>query len=389
MAATNRASYAVHAGLSCGLVLAVPVVAYVATIPFSEANDVVSSYALPFTVGALAGVGLLGAVSGIARYRENNRAAEETDSSAAHGAHAPHGSADGYSAMQQADARWFFGKDRAPKGVPIIARAYDAMSEEDAWHDIDALLEDDLPVSCDPARSKDIYEIALEELRREQEDAHDSSPVTGTAQPAPGAAQPVSVSMSVHEGVDTAAGKADTQTLQRVDAVRDSLDVLDTPDARDTDVTGVVSYASADDPAGKAPASAGGASLHSGARRVTDAQDHTLIWASALKILAEDAAPSPVVSEEPEYVPRHMARPVPKRMAQENPVDGVTAVIDLERMRAVAEGRRATQMHNHVNNLIEEELNKIASVRVRRSGREFLRVIQGGTASMPRLQAEA
>ena len=39
--------------------------------------------------------------------------------------------------------------------------------------------------------------------------------------------------------------------------------------------------------------------------------------------------------------------------------------------------------------LIEQELGQIASPAVRRSSREYLRVIQGGTASMPALQAEA
>ena len=46
-------------------------------------------------------------------------------------------------------------------------------------------------------------------------------------------------------------------------------------------------------------------------------------------------------------------------------------------------------MHAHVNELIEQELGQIASPTVRRSSREYLRVIQGGTASMPALQAEA
>ena len=45
-------------------------------------------------------------------------------------------------------------------------------------------------------------------------------------------------------------------------------------------------------------------------------------------------------------------------------------------------------MHSRVNSLIEEEFDQVPSQSVRRTSREYLRVIQGGTASFPRLRAE-
>ena len=38
------------------------------------------------------------------------------------------------------------------------------MSEADAWSMIDSMLDDDSPVSCDPTRSRDVYQVAIDEL---------------------------------------------------------------------------------------------------------------------------------------------------------------------------------------------------------------------------------
>ena len=48
--------------------------------------------------------------------------------------------------------------------VPTIARAANAMDEAEAWSMIDSMLDDDSPVSCDPARSRDVYQVAIDEL---------------------------------------------------------------------------------------------------------------------------------------------------------------------------------------------------------------------------------
>ena len=47
-----------------------------------------------------------------------------------------------------------FQRCHADDGVPTIARAADAMDEAEAWSMIDSMLDDDSPVSCDPARSR-------------------------------------------------------------------------------------------------------------------------------------------------------------------------------------------------------------------------------------------
>lgn len=97
---------------------------------------------------------------------------------------------------------------------------------------------------------------------------------------------------------------------------------------------------------------------------VVDYSGHEDMWAAALAILdGEDAA-----------VPTSPSK---------------TAYVAPGRMAAVAEGGNATRAHAHVNALLEEEFDRVPSPSVRRTSREYLRVIQGGTASMPRLQAQA
>ena len=49
---------AVAAGLSCGIGLAVPALAFAATLPFDGAHRAVVSSALPLAVGMLAGTGV-------------------------------------------------------------------------------------------------------------------------------------------------------------------------------------------------------------------------------------------------------------------------------------------------------------------------------------------
>lgn len=95
---------------------------------------------------------------------------------------------------------------------------------------------------------------------------------------------------------------------------------------------------------------------------------HEDMWASALDILNEDAS----------------AAAAPGRHARlgEDPEGAARAA-------AIAEGRRATDFHAHVNDLIEEEMDQVSSACVRHTSHEYLKVIQGGTMSMPRVQAKA
>lgn len=409
MAASGSTSRAVYAGLSCGFVFAVPVAAYVATMPFPDANSSVTSLALPFTMGALAGVGILSAVSAVGR---RHAVAEEDDAEGS----SPSASSffsTAFDQREQDDLERFFGTRRVPKDVPVIARAQDAMSEADAWADIDSMLSEDSPISCDAATSKDIYQIAFEELQRETKAAQDASvssaQPTGQApawaaasavasmhqQPATAVAQPAAPSATtVLESPSPASQTAsvgdrdelDTEAAQR--AALASLDEIDGESLR-TARERAVHSAGAGQPA--YPVVSAGAQPAGAVSRPAAATGNTAvatdnaaagyagredIWASALDILAEGTSGSK--GAEPQAVPyvgRHM-RPA-------------AAPADAARAAAVAEGRRANEMHQHVNSLIEEELGQVPSSSVRRSSREYLRVIQGGTASMPRLQAEA
>lgn len=491
MAASVTTSRAIYAGLSCGVAFAVPVCAYAVTLPFPAANGIVATCALPFTVGALAGVGLVTAMGAVADARANahdeDAAVGEHEASHAAGAHG----ADEQRRSAHAGSR-FFGKRGMPRDVPVIARASGAPSEEDAWAEIDALFSEDSPISCDAAHSKDIYEIAFEELRRNaapapqaaapaaasaaphhaahagyaptswQAPAGASAAMTGApaatgaypaaaspaasqawqAAPAASAATSTAMFMALAQqraAAHAASAPANTNAfMPQTGATRTSAqatstgtsyaaptaraqatagmaassyagasarpmaqpaDAADAPFDRDADaraalasldrfgserlarpVTGSMPAQAAAAPA--APATSGVWATNPAARPAAAAApvapsapaaqpaastdvfaDRRSVWAAALDILAE---------------PEEPVRPAP-----------ATTAASARRASAIAEGKRANRMHEHVNELIEQELGQVASPAVQHSSREYLRVIQGGTASMPALQAEA
>ena len=72
MASSDATQRAVLAGLSCGIGLAAPVVMYAATLPFSSVNETVVAGAVPFAIGAVAGVGIYAASLGISEYRSEH-----------------------------------------------------------------------------------------------------------------------------------------------------------------------------------------------------------------------------------------------------------------------------------------------------------------------------
>lgn len=497
MAASVTTSRAIYAGLSCGVAFAVPVCAYAVTLPFPAANGIVATCALPFTVGALAGVGLVTAMGAVADARadahDEDTAVGEHEASHAAGAHG----ADEQRRSAHAGSR-FFGKRGMPRDVPVIARASGAPSEEDAWAEIDALFSEDSPISCDAAHSKDIYEIAFEELRRNAAPAPQAA-AAATAAPAAASAAPhhaahadyASTSWQAPTGASaamtgapaatgaypaaassaapqawqaapaasaatstamfmalaqqraaahaasapantnaymppaaaarTSAQATPTSTSYAAPAARaqatagmsassyvgaparpmaQPADAADAPFDRDADaraalasldrfgserlarpVTGSMPAQAAAAPA--TPATSGAWATNPVARPAAAAApvepsvpaaqpasapadafaDRRSVWAAALDILAE---------------PEEPVRPAP-----------ATTAASARRASAIAEGKRANRMHEHVNELIEQELGQVASPAVQHSSREYLRVIQGGTASMPALQAEA
>lgn len=435
MAASVTTSRAIYAGLSCGFAFAVPVCAYAVTLPFPQANGIVAGCAMPFTVGALAGVGLVTALSAVADHRSGDAdledtAAVEEEHAPSHRAARSHGKREARAQhAQDGDVERFFGKRGVPRDVPVIARAAGAPSEAAAWADIDALFDDDSPISCDASRSKDIYQIAFEELRRgavHAERPAGSAAATGrmtpmsarpvvaaahtphvaappTATPAarhaqaPAASAAASTAMfmalaqqraAAHaaEGAAQATGHAVAQPSAPSYGLRAETSAYTVRDmCYDRDADARAALASLDrfggqrlaTPAASAPAASAAAAQPSFAApaAMTPAApaqdafaDRRDVWSAALDILAESEAPVRVATSGSHGV-----------AFNQNP----------SRANAIAEGRRANRMHAHVNELIEQELGQIASPAVRRSSREYLRVIQGGTASMPALQAEA
>lgn len=438
MAASVTTSRAIYAGLSCGFAFAVPVCAYAVTLPFPQANGIVAGCAMPFTVGALAGVGLVTALSAVADHRSGDvdiegAAAVEEEHAPSHRAARSHGKREARAQhAQDGDVERFFGKRGVPRDVPVIARAAGAPSEAAAWADIDALFDDDSPISCDASRSKDIYQIAFEELRRGAVHAerpagsatatgrmtpmsarsaaaaaptpHVATPPTATPAAArhaqaPAASAATSTAMfmalaqqraTAHaaEGAAQAPGHAVAQPSAPAYGLRAATSAYTARDmGYDRDADARAALASLDrfggqrlaTPAASAPAASAAAAAAqpsfaapaamAPAAPAQDAfADRRDVWSAALDILAESEAPVRAAASGSQDV-----------ALNQNP----------SRANAIAEGRRANRMHAHVNELIEQELGQIASPAVRRSSREYLRVIQGGTASMPALQAEA
>ena len=168
MASSDATQRAVLAGLSCGIGLAAPVVMYAATLPFSSVNETVVAGAVPFAVGAVAGVGIYAASLGISEYRAqreerlfqpdamggaanlNQHQSEfKTASIPAQQQDAtPYAAASASQAQSEQSTSAFlsgltgaFQRRHADDGVPTIARAADAMDEAEAWSMIDSMLD--------------------------------------------------------------------------------------------------------------------------------------------------------------------------------------------------------------------------------------------------------
>ena len=377
-------------GISAGLGIALPLAAYAATLPFDGVNDAVRADALPFAAGIFAGVGML-SLTGHLIDRHAERVAED-EAEAARFASLYDGSstrADSAQTMtKDATPRGKrFARGGAPAGVPVISRAVDALDEMEAWAEIDAMFNEDSPISCDPARSKDMYQIALEELLKAERAA-------AQTQSAP-QADVASTGSSAYAGdADEANARNEAMAALYGDAVvqRSYVPVLPNMPAASAPAPAVaVQAASSADRTNAAPAQVqlgSAVSEMSAASRedsvsvpVADYSGHEGMWAAALAILQElepsMAAPGP-----------HAAH-VASAAAEASPAVDASH-IDARRMAAIAEGNRATREHSHVNELIEEEFNRVPSKSVHHTAHEYLKVIEGGTAAMPSLQtAEA
>lgn len=398
MASQKHTHRSAAIGLSGGLALAVPLAAYAATLPFDGVHYVVRTAGLPFALGAFAGIGFYAMSSAFYESREEAEEAEQVGSDESLFAT---GILDGGTGM--------FRRRGADDSVPVIARAVDAMSEAEAWAEIDQLLSEDSPVSCDASTSKDIYQLALEELARAASSSPDSTRAAAaaggaTASGQASAAGPASVSADARDASAAAGHTAGMPALaagSNGDAMQaTSVDLdLDEPSGvfavTDDVVAAVVAAdAAAEAAAAEAAAPAAGAPVAAAVAQgapvgdeasaafgddapvqevvMVDYTGHEEMWARAIAVLEEDAAP---VAAAGSYRPKHALR--------------TDFIDDPARARAVAEGARSTRMHSHVNEILSEELDRVDSQGVRRTSHEYLRVIQGGTASMPALKVEA
>lgn len=519
MEQSQRTHRALTAGLSIGSGLVLSAAAYAATIPFPQVHAVVESAVVPFAAGTVIGVGIYAAGTGIslARARRADAEAAVADS---------HGEA--------FDSVLHHAHRATPKGVPVIARAQDALSEAEAWAEIDELLSADSPVSCDPAKSKDIYQIALEEMAKTSHGAAAAQPQPAAAaqpqaqpQPQPAAAPARQATWNAAEYAAAAADPAgQTGVFMRAQqaqayaqaqaAAQQGYTAAPAASVADTNVfmalagqgvaaapaaaQGAVPASAVPSPAVSAsfavpvaahPVAAGlsgsipvvtsapvrtVASVPSPApsmvtsvaqpsavytaivnplygvsvpvvptaaaptatayvapsvsasmpamqpqvaaapvaasepepveeeREVVevpmaDYSGHEDMWAKALAILSEgDDAPAiagVVTAEatdeaevEDETLFSEQARHEEDVLAALKSLDDTDSV-DPIHMEAMAEGAEATSRFARVNEMLEEELEKVPSQSMRASSREYLRVIQGGTMSMPRLTAEA
>lgn len=483
MASSDATQRAVLAGLSCGIGLAAPVVMYAATLPFSSVNETVVAGAVPFAVGAVAGVGIYAASLGISEYRAQH--AERLFEPDAMGGAAQFGRthnefktasipAQQYAAPQTAPSASFgaeqpssvfsgltgaFQRRHADDGVPTIARAADAMSEDDAWSMIDSMLDDDSPVSCDPTRSRDVYQVAIDELTyggqtgsynrddiaaaaravsgsqaapagstaafvalvanaannaaTAQSVTYDTAvPVNPVSMPEPYASEPLAAddeeTIAARRAAESslwgapaqqqAAGTVPYNTnianmpiISDSSAVAIDLDDLDEPVISD-DMPYAVA-APADAPASASQPVVVDEPVDAAAEEdvpMADYSGHEGMWAAAAAILDEIGEPAPVTTFAPTPAPAPAAPAYVGRHSAVFPED--TARISregIERAEAIAAGVMENRRHERVNQILEEEINRVQSAAVRRTGRAYLSVIEGGTASLEPLCAEA
>ena len=479
MASSDATQRAVLAGLSCGIGLAAPVVMYAATLPFSSVNETVVAGAVPFAVGAVAGVGIYAASLGISEYRAerdgrlfqpdamggaanfNQHHSEfKTASIPAQqqGAPQPAASAGQANAAQPSSAflsglTGAFQRRHADDGVPTISRAANAMDEAEAWAMIDSMLDDDSPVSCDPERSRDVYQVAIDELTNggktgsyNRDDIAAAARAVSGSHAAPAGSTAAFVALvanaansAAHNAASsgasaTAASTSQQSTAQSTPAADLYADEPLTVDeetiaARRAAESSLWGASAQKQAAEAAPYNANLASMPiisdttgvdladldepAAITASIDAQDrvdtgnlpdasleedipmadysgHEDMWAAAVAIMAEVVDPAPVMASTAVSVPVPAAPAYVGRHSAVLPED--TARISregIERAEAIAAGVMENRRHERVNQILEEEINRLESAAVKRTGRAYLSVIEGGTASFTPLRAEA
>ncbi|RHB16659.1 hypothetical protein DW892_08615 [Collinsella sp. AM40-7AC] len=466
MASSDATQRAVLAGLSCGIGLAAPVVMYAATLPFSSVNETVVAGAAPFAVGAVAGVGIYAASLGISEYRAQREErlfqpdamggaanlnqhqsefktasipAQQQDAIPYAAASASQAQSEQSTSALLSGLTGAFQRRHVDDGVPTIARAADAMDEAEAWSMIDSMLDDDSPVSCDPARSRDVYQVAIDELTNggqtgsfNRDDIAAAARAVSGSQAAPAGSTAAFVALVANAAVNNAysATSADANASADNSYVDEAMtadeEAVAARRAAESSLWGAPAQQQA---AEAAPYNANLASMPiiSGAAGIDlddldepaaitasiDAQDridtgdlpdaslevdvpmadysgHEGMWAAATAILDEIDEPAPVSAPAPVAAPQPAAPAYVGRHSAVFPED--TARISresIERAEAIAAGIMENRRHERVNQILEEEIERLQSSTAKRTGRAYLSVIEGGTASFAPLRAEA
>lgn len=416
MASSMRSHRAIAVGISGGFGLALPFFAYLATLPFGDTSNAVRADAVPFAAGALAGVGLMALSSYL------------IDASAAEDDAAEQGSAKPEAASRTPVRAARASETSVLKGVPIITRAVDALDEEEAWAEIDAMFAEDSPISCDPVHSKDMYQIAFEELQRAEHERAAAAASHRAASPQATATQGTSAQPAAAQ--QTAARSQPVRAAAHVTAAETGRLGVSAPATASTAVPAAAStaaFAALVETASAVPSSATPASNETESRAA--ARDRAAAMASlgasavagpaaapsalGASVAAPSASPVPAAAapqavEEVVYtVPvadysgheamweaavailEELDAPSASAAAPAAPSPAVTAQMDARRMAELAEDGCIERDHRRVDEILEEEFDRVDSKSVRNTTHEYLRVIQGGTAAMPRLKAEA
>lgn len=422
MASSDATQRAVLAGLSCGIGLAAPVVMYAATLPFSSVNETVVAGAVPFAVGAVAGVGIYAASLGISEYRAQREErlfqpdamggaanlnqhqsefktasipAQQQDATPYAAASASQAQAEQSTSAYLSGLTGAFQRRHADDGVPTIARAADAMDEAEAWSMIDSMLDDDSPVSCDPAHSRDVYQVAIDELTNGgQTGSFNRDDIAAAARAVSGsqAAPAGSTAAFVALVANAAANNAYNATSGDANA---SADYSYVDEAISADEEAVAARRAAESslwgaPAQQQAAEAAPYNANEVDVPMADYSGHEDMWAAATAILDEIDEPAPVAVPTPVAAPQPAAPAYVGRHSAVFPED--TARISresIERAEAIAAGIMENRRHERVNQILEEEIERLQSSTAKRTGRAYLSVIEGGTASFAPLRAEA
>lgn len=417
MAANRQPHRAIALGLSGGVGLTVPLVAYAATLPFDSAHDIVRASGLPFAVGVIAGAGVFALAE---RFYAPDAAPSAQDAPAAEGAtfipleqeparDAADAARTGFFSRIDAEPEtgctgFFARRHRGDDGVPTIQRAADAMSEEEAWAEIDSLMSAGSPISCDARTSRDLYQIAFDELSRAAAPAAAATAAAATAATATAADAPAASAQrdpsfdpfAYHPEVPEPDADQPREPAAPADSTAVFIAAASMPAAVTTalpmedfdldEPSGVFAAKPASDPVDAEPAHrvpvqaapAEAAPEPVDDVPVADYSGREDMWAAALAVLAEDAPAGEA-----------FAPAAPKRPAAHMAPAVAESDDAAQRARAVAEGERSTRMHARVNEILGEEVDKVDSQSMRRTTHEYLRVIQGGTISMPRVPVEA